>query len=215
MSGGSLEKAMFIAGGGCAPLTVQYNPVNFKFDKKVSWKEHNEQGQEGSLEFQTNSPASMSCELHFDTTKDGVDVREVWVNKLLAMTNPDVAVVGEQGSKKRPPKVEFTWGSFKLLGVIESLSVTYLMFSTQGTPLRAKVAVKMKEWGAEKYYGAGEGTSYSPAPVKLVTAKAGDTPTAVAAREGVDFRVVCELNGISDPNGALSAGDQIMISNDQ
>jgi hypothetical protein len=212
MSGGKLNKAVFRPVGPCAPLTVQYNPVNFKFDKSVSWKEHSEQGQEGSLEFQTNSPASMSCELHFDTTKDGADVRLVWVNKLLAMTNPDVVVGGEQGMKRRPPKINFLWGEFKLLGVIESLSVTYLMFSTNGTPLRAKVAVKMKEWGAEKYYGEGEGTSYAPAPVKFVTAKAGDTVSTVAAREGVDFREICALNNLPDPGHEFAAGDKIMTS---
>ena len=66
-SGGSgVSKAVFFAeaeGGASKSFTVQYNPKDFKFDKKVSWKEHDDQGQEGSLEFQKATPATMSMEL--------------------------------------------------------------------------------------------------------------------------------------------------------
>ena len=50
MSGG---KAIFqdLEGGGT--FTVQYNPKEFKADKSVSWKEHDDQGQsKAPLEFQ-------------------------------------------------------------------------------------------------------------------------------------------------------------------
>ena len=102
-SGGSgVSKAVFFAeaeGGASKSFTVQYNPKDFKFDKKVSWKEHDDQGQEGSLEFQKATPATMSMELIFDTTHDKSDVRTVWVNRLLSLTIPVVKPVGGQAGQ--------------------------------------------------------------------------------------------------------------------
>jgi hypothetical protein len=213
MSG--VKKARFESEDGPS-FETQYNPKDFKFDKKVSWKEHTDQGKEGSLEFQKNTPASMSMDLHFDTTHNQGDVRETWVNKLLALTNPSKEPKkGEAKSlkKKRPPKVTFSWGTFKMIGVIEQLIVTYLMFSSEGTPLRAKVQVKMKEWAPETYKdGTGaSGDWYGSEPTKLVTVKSGQTVTAVAAENDADWREICDDNGWDNPLEQVKAGVTAMI----
>ena len=219
-SGGSgVSKAVFFAessGGGSKSFTVQYNPKDFKFDKKVSWKEHDDQGQEGSLEFQKATPATMSMELLFDTTHDKSDVRTVWVNRLLSLTNPVVSPVGgEAGNieKSRPPKVTFAWGKFEMFGVIESLNVSYMMFSAEGTPLRAKVAIKMKEWSPENYADgeAGARSGYGSAPIKLVTVQAGETLTSLAAKHGVDPKKLAADNGCDNPLEDVKAGVKALI----
>lgn len=214
ISGGSVDKAWFYNDDTGDWFEVQYNPVNFKFNKPVSWKEHDDQGKEGSLEFQKASPASMSMELTFDTTHDGSDVRTAWVNLLLYLTNPLVpAGSGEQSclEKKRPPKVWFRWGKFKLLGVIESVDATYLMFSPEGTPLRAKVTVKMKEWNPEDYDNGGGGSYYESEPVSLVTVGPGETITAVALANDADWREICDKNNINDPMDDVGSGDTVMV----
>ena len=107
-SGGSgVSKAVFFAegsGGGTQSFTVQYNPKDFKFDKKVSWKPSEEQGQESTLEFQKATPANMSMELIFDTTHDKSDVRTVWVHQLLALTNP--VITGWLSRLTNPPMLK-------------------------------------------------------------------------------------------------------------
>ncbi len=212
MSGG-VKKARFESEFG-GSFETQYNPKDFKFDKKVTWKEHKDQGKEGSLEYQKNTPASMSMDLHFDTTHNNTDVREKWVNKLLALTNPgDTPASGEAQklSKERPPKVTFSWGSFQMIGVIEQLSVTYVMFSSEGTPLRALVQVKMKEWAPETYED-GDGTGwYDSAPTQLVKVKSGQTVTAVALENGVDWRELCDDNGWDDPLEQVKAGVTALV----
>ena len=45
----------------------------------------------------------------------------------------------------RPPYVDFEWKDIKFQGVMEKVSVTYLMFKADGTPLRAQVDVTLKE----------------------------------------------------------------------
>lgn len=189
-SGGSVTKATFESEDGTS-FSVQYNPKDFKFSKSAQWQEHTEQGKVGSLEFQSTGVASMECELIFDTTKDGSDVRQKWVNPLLNFMYPTQdAKSGEQSNlpKKRPPKVTFTWGEFTLTGIIESANVTYLMFSASGTPLRAQVSVKMKEWKTNKYPTSGQ------SPVKLVDIQAGQTVTAIALQYNTTTRAIMNDN---------------------
>jgi len=211
MSGGSLTKAIFSGENGTT-IPVQYNPTNFQFSKPVSWKEHDDQGKESTLEYQKNSPASMSCELLFDGTATGEDVRATWVGGMLSFTNPSVPLKGEP-KKMRPPIVTFLWGDFQFKGVIESLDVTYMMFSTSGSPIRAKVGVKMKEWTPEAEYSGGAGAAgYGLGKVKLVTVGAGDTITSIAMANGTTAQAICDANNVSDPVN-ISVGMVLAIYN--
>ena len=211
--GSSVEKAWIWNWDTGSWWDVQYNPKEFKFDEPVSWTEHDDQGQESALEFQKSSPATMQMELIFDTTSDGNDVRLAWVNKLLELTNATISPsTGEATSldKKRPPKVSFIWNSFELIGVIESVNATYTFFSADGTPLRATVTVKMKEWAPEEYAASGSQTAgYGTTPVQLVQLQAGQTITAVALDMGTTTQAICDANNIDDPlnvpNGTVVA----------
>jgi len=211
--GGSVTKAVFQPENGGA-FQVQFNPTQFQFNKAVEWSPHDDQGQESTLEFQKNSPASISMELYFDTTHESMgDVRQKWVNGLLNMTNPSVTPSdGQAGdiTKKRPPKVTFIWGAFTMVGVLKKVDATYLMFSSSGLPVRAKVAVEMMEWKPEEYAAGSGGGTLSSKPVQLVTVGAGETVTAVALRMGMSTKEFCEKNNIDDPTadhtGATFAG---------
>jgi hypothetical protein len=202
--GSNVSKAWFFNIDGGEYFEVQYNPTTFQFDQAATWNEQEEAGKKSPLEFQKIPPAQVGMELLFDTTHDGSDVRTSWVNKLLFLTNPiHEAQDGQaqQVQKKRPPRIWFQWGSNRIVGVIESVNTTYLMFSPDGKPLRAKCVVKIKEWpDDEKAYENGSGGSmYDSTPVQLVTMRAGETVTAVALRMGTSTAALCEQNGIDDP----------------
>ena len=188
----SVSKAQFCAETGTFP--VQYNPVNFKFDKPVSWKEHDEQGQESKLEFQKAQPANITMELFFDTTNSGGDVRTSWVNKLLELTNP---VIPDESDceKMRPPIVEFMWGAFFFTGVVESVNATYTMFSQSGNPLRAKVQLKMKEWTPDNSYSSGGGANgLSSEKTQLVTVQAGQSLSQIASSNNTTQQAIQSAN---------------------
>jgi len=213
--GGSVEKAWFSNEDTGEYFEVQYNPKEFKFDKPVQWQAHDEQGVESTLEFQKAQPASMQVELYFDTTSDGSDVRNSWVNQLLKLTNPSVSPTDGEAAelgKQRPPRVAFVWGEFDLVGVIEAVNVTYLMFSSDGTPLRAKVQVKLKEWTPTNDYSGGGGSAgYATSSVKLVQLQAGQTITAVAIANGTTAQAICDANGIDDPIDGAQPGDMLAV----
>ena len=200
MSG--VSKAMFIGLDGGETFEVQYNPKELKFDKPVSWKEHDNQGKAGTLEFQKVTPATIQIELVFDTTKDYSDVRDMWVNKLLSLTNPEVAPTDGEGAemgKKRPPLVMFWWGDFDFVGVIEDVNSSFIMFHTNGNPLRAKVTVKMKEWTPRSDYASGgDSEGYGSESVQLVQLAAGQTVSSLAAQYGTTAQAIGAANNLSD-----------------
>ena len=203
-------KASFIDLDLGRTFSVQYNPKEFKVDKAVSWKEHDDQGQTNAgLEFQKGAPLIVTMELLFDTTHDGSDVRNR-VQGLMAFTNADVPATGEGADKKRPPRLQFTWGSFTITCVIESLNVSYVMFSSSGHPIRARVSLKLKEWDPKDAFGSGGGSGISGAKVKLVTAGAGATASSLAAQHGSTSRQIMSDNNIED-GMEIPAGTEIKI----
>ena len=209
MSGG---KAIFqdLEGGGT--FTVQYNPKEFKADKSVSWKEHDDQGQgKAPLEFQKGGPLVVTMDLYFDTTNEGnSDVRAKWVNKLLYLTNP---LIPDQNDtdKKRPPKVLFSWGGFKVTCVVESVNTTYLMFAESGNPVRARCTVKLKEYEVKDFEAGSGGSHIAGTKVKLVTSSGG-TASSIAAANGISTAALLAANpSISDPMD-VPAGMTLNIS---
>ena len=199
-------------------FTVQYNPKEFKVDKKVSWKEVDEQGKDPSpLEFQKGSPRTITMELMFDTTVEETetDVFSVWVEQLLAMTNADATpATGEatdQG-KERPTTVRFEWGTFELTGVIESITTTYTLFSAAGTPMRAKCQVKMKEWDPDAFlYADMGGARWDGNEIRLVEAKSEQLPADLAIQNNTTTQQVCKDNNIDDPTKPFEGGEEIVV----
>jgi hypothetical protein len=199
-------------------FTVQYNPKEFKVDKKVSWKEVDEQGKDPSpLEFQKGSPRTISMELMFDTTNEETetDVFAYWVEQLLAMTNadstPQTGEATDQG-KERPTTVRFEWGTFELTGVIESITTSYTLFSSSGTPLRAKCQVKMKEWDPDAFVYADMGAGrWEGNEIKVIETKPGQTPTQLAQENNTTTQQVCKDNNIDDATQPFEGGEQVVV----
>lgn len=198
-------KAKFISLDTGTTFEVQYNPKEFKVDKSLTWEESKTQGQSGNtLQFQKGAPMTASFDLVFDTTADGnQNVQTTWVNSLLALTNSEVdAPSGEakELSKQRPHALMFQWGNFQMDCVIESVNVTYLMFSSSGDAVRARCSVKLKEWTKPAGFSAGSGGKANAADkVKLVQAQGGQTLSQIAASNGTTTQALAVANNISDP----------------
>lgn len=119
---------------------AQFNPKELSVDKQVPWKKHKtSEADNPTLEFTAAEPKTLSVELLFDTFENGTSVQElISPLEILATVDP---------MKKRPPLVRFTWGNALpvFTGVIESINVKYTLFLPDGTPVRAAVAVAVKE----------------------------------------------------------------------
>ena len=139
---GSLE-----AGQEGIKVTAQFVPKELQVDKSVSWqKQQKSFADQPNLEFTSADGRTMSLGLLFDGYETGKSVQENvdTLLKLASIQKPD----SKKADEKRPHKVTVAWGQNKLppfMGVIESVSTKYTMFSSDGTPLRATCTVKLKE----------------------------------------------------------------------
>jgi len=144
-------------------VTAQYNPQELQIDQNVPWKKPDAANQTGSqkapkggddpiaLEFTGAEGRTMTVELLFDGAEGDKSPRYVNVQKQIAILETLARVRDPKSTKeneRRPHQCVVAWGSNGLPSfkcVIESLSTKYLMFDRDGTPLRAKCTVKLKE----------------------------------------------------------------------
>ncbi len=146
MSAVGSEKAYFINDDGGATFYVQFNPKEMKLDESAAWKESKEfQVDKPLVEFDRGKASSLTMELIFDTTDSGDDVRDKWTSKLAGFVAVTVSDTKNVHEATRPPRCTFNWGSFSFPAVIEKVSTSFIMFASNGNPLRAKVSITLKE----------------------------------------------------------------------
>ncbi len=145
MAGGH-KKASFTNLDAGASFQVQFNPKEFKLDETAAWKDSDEFQQEKPLlTFDRGKPSVVTMELIFDTTDTGECVELMFVREVRSLLSVTVEETKDGKTIKRPPHVKFEWKDFTFDCIVEKVSVTYLMFKADGTPLRAKVNVTLKQ----------------------------------------------------------------------
>lgn len=107
-------------------------------------------------------------------------------------------VAGEGGA---PPKCKFVWGNFAFVAITESADVTFTMFLPNGTPVRAKAKLKMKQVEEQSLYPPQNPTTRSVAR-KLWVVREGETLDWIAYQEYRDpslWRHLAEINNLDNP----------------
>ncbi len=215
-------KAYFTNVDGGGTFYCQFNPKELKLEDTASWKPSDEQGKSKPLlTYEKGQPAVLSMDLVFDTTDTGGSVQGR-IDALRAFLAATVTEKDEGGESKRPPHVDFHWNSFTFKGVVEKLSVSVLMFKADGTPMRAKVSITMKERSEGAGGGTGAGSAvtlssansiFKGAAVSATTVKAqpNQTLTQAAAANNTDFRTLAKANPqITDPMN-VPAGTELVV----
>jgi hypothetical protein len=124
-------------------LQAQFNPKEISVDRVVNWAQQPKQGP-ADLEYVSSGPMTMAFELLFDGFETGTPVQPN-ISKLQQFCDVDPGL-------KRPPRIRVVWGLPRTSGVIpafdgviEALSVRYVMFDANGVALRATVNLRLKE----------------------------------------------------------------------
>jgi hypothetical protein len=124
-------------------LDAQFNPKEVSVDRAMEWHLQPQQGP-ADLEFSTSGGATMAFELMFDGFETSTSVQPQ-VAKLHQLCDIDSGL-------KRPPKVRIIFSNPRrpgiipaFEGVVELLSIKYLMFDPNGVPLRATVQLRLKD----------------------------------------------------------------------
>jgi hypothetical protein len=152
MNQSPLAKAEIKIGQDGQPFAVQFNPTSLQVEITNSIHQQGEAG--GTNQVSTQSSAKMGLDLLFDTSGSGEDVRSKTRALRAAVRAPQEpgaspAAAAEAGAAFVPPLLTFQWGTFLFAGIAESYRETLDFFSADGVPLRAQVALSLKEQAGE------------------------------------------------------------------
>jgi len=191
-------------------IPLRFNPTEYQLQKSNNFAEIAIPGLESPpIQFIRGAAEKLSLELLVDTTDTLEDVRIRYTNKLRGLMNIDP----KSGAKQHaPPIVRFSWDRQVFLGVVESLTITYQLFTEKGVPLRAKLSVVLKEYRPAAVQIKGMKKS-SPNVEKAYTAKRGDTLSSIAGavyRDPTQWRAIATANSIQDPR-ELRPGTALQI----
>lgn len=198
-----LTHAQLIPMNGAQPdtanaLPVQFNPATLKVGLSNTLKaDDHGAGRDTAAQFVDKSSSSLTVDLIFDTTLDNSDVRL----KTKAIADRFMKPRDEGGDKpKAPKKCLFQWGAFTFEGMVESYDETLDFFAPEGIPLRATLALKLKEDRFQFETRAVQAQKratpkFSPSGPKTSV----DRSTQAAGQPATDWRATALFNGIESP----------------
>ncbi len=117
------------SGGSGDAIPVHFNPESLQY--VITNNLRNTGSGNATKQHVSESTGKLTLELLYDTTDTGEDVR-LHTIKVAKFMEP-------AGSDKTPPVVEFEWGLYNFVGMVESYKEKLDLFSADGVPLRAVV----------------------------------------------------------------------------
>ncbi len=194
-------------------MVVQYNPNELSLSKGVQFAEVGIPGLDVPLQqFVRGEAETLSVDLFFDTTEHGMG-EDNNVKPVTLLTDQFYQLVRIDRDSGAPPVCRFTWGETGFpgsnlsgswgsrrrengfQGIVESVSQKFTLFSPLGTPLRATVSLRMRE-----YQTLAQAVEMAAERVRLVDEN--QTLDQIANREYNDpsrWRELADFNNISDP----------------
>ena len=203
--------------------TVQFNPASLKvsYTNKLQDDEAKADPKKSTGQAKQNTrstTAKLDTEIVFDTTDTGADVRKgesAKALKTMAVTQAPApsANKGDSPSQLPPAVVEFRWGSFAFVGLIESYNETLDFWSAEGVPLRSTIQISMTESPSDVKEDSVKVALNTFEASKIIQAPAGGRGiSAIASDSGNPgaARALAAANGIEDMR--LSAGGSVGVS---
>lgn len=192
-------------------FTVQFNPTEFQRNKGAQIAEVGIPGLDSPiLQFVRGQNERLTVNLFFDTTADGMGEGATDVQ---TMTGLFYQLVKIQPETHAPPRVRFTWGkAIDFTAVVESVQQTFNLFSPDGIPLRATLAVTFRENRSLRDQ-INELRWQSSDHTKVHVVQRGETLSSIAAKEYQNpsaWRPIADANQIYSP-GQLRPGMTLRI----
>ncbi len=190
-------------------FNVLFNPSEYVINSSNTYATRQIPGlNHNVVQFISGNAATLSMTLFLDThgqaalintsTVAGKTPEPEDVRVSVAKLSSALAIAG---SLHAPPLVLFAWGSLKFTGVLENLSVSYVMFMPDGKPVRARAEVTFRAALTPKQ-DLVKTPRESPDRTKRRVLEEGMQLWHLAQREYGDpaqWRVIADANGIINP----------------
>lgn len=187
-------------------IPLRFNPAEYQLQKSNNFAEIPIPGLESPpIQFVRGACEKLTAELLVDTSDTLEDVRDKYVNKLRGLLRIN-------GELHAPPIVRFVWSKQDFKGVVESLNITYVLFTPEGVPLRAKLSLALKEYRPVAIQ-VKDTQKTSPDLEKTWVVRRGDTLSNIAAsvyRDAGVWREIAKANDIQDPR-AIEPGSVLTL----
>jgi hypothetical protein len=204
---------------------IQFNPDSLKvsFANSLKTNEGGDQNGTQAIQFAGSGTTKLAVTLYFDVTAELPDGLPA-VNDVRTLTQRVAYFItaSKEGSgrstKYIPPATRFIWGTFIFDGVMESMEETLEIFSAEGRPLRASVAIGLTRQeitefkfaqGAPDPPGATRRGGAAPGTAPLTEAPSGSNLQSMAASQpggsgggaGLSggWQAIAAANGIENP----------------
>lgn len=141
------------------PVSVQFNPTSLQL-KLTNKVEGGRSRARQRRQHNGSGSTVLSMELVFDSADDGTDAAPVSVRTKTAIVEKYVVPLTD--GSETPPRLRFEWNDLVVSGIVENLNIDFDLFAADGTPLRAKVRLSIKEQEAKyQFLEAGAGNRNS------------------------------------------------------
>ncbi len=190
-------------------LQVLFNPEEYTINKDNNIAAQAIPGLSGpQLQFVHGNLRTLEMELFFDTydtpTLPKRDVREE--------TNKIVRLMAIDSELHAPPVLQVSWASLQLDCVLARVSQKFIMFSDDGTPVRARLTVTFNEF-IDTTREAKEVNRQTADFSKVYVVTQGETLSGIAGKLYGDpqiWRPIALANKIADPR-AIFAGQSLQV----
>ena len=176
-------------------IPLRFNPTDYKLSKSNTFAEITIPGLETPpLQYVRGGSETLAVQALVDTSDTLDNVRTSYVDAVRNLMRPD-------SREHAPPVVRFVWDEAVFTGVMEKLDVNYVLFHSDGVPLRAQLDITLKEFRPAAQQVMDPPRS-SPTVEKSVIARRGDTLASIAGqvyRRPDAWRELARANGITDP----------------
>jgi hypothetical protein len=176
-------------------IPLHFNPTEYQITKANVFAEIPIPGLETPLiQYVRGDSEKLSLEALVDTSQTLADVRVTYVEKLRRLMSINA-------KEHAPPLVAFVWDRPVLTGVLENLVVSYVLFTPDGIPIRAKLTMSLREYRSAAIQTA-QTPQHSPNVEKRYLVRRGDTLASISQalyRSPAHWRELAAANGITDP----------------
>jgi len=205
-SGKAILEILVPAGVEDPVIPLKFNPTEYQLQKSNNFADIVIPGLETPpIQYVNGAGEKLTAELMADTSDTLEDVRERYVTKLRNLMNIN-------SDLHAPPIVRLTWDGEVFKGVVESLNISYVLFTPEGVPIRAKINLVLKEYRTVEDQVA-QRPRFSPDVEKTHVVRRGDTLASIAVlayNDASQWREVARNNGIVDPR-TLTPGQALQL----
>jgi hypothetical protein len=204
-----LEKVQLLVPSTGLKITAMFNPEEYTINKDNNFAAQPIPGLSAPLvQFVSGNVRSLEMELFFDT----YDTPDLPKEDVRDYTDAVIGLMAVDSELHAPPVVTVSWSSLQFVGVLVKASQKFVMFTDDGTPVRARVNVTFYEY-VDVEQESKEVNRQTADFTKLYVVGDNDTLSGIAGKLYNDpgaWRAIAIANGIDDPE-QIATGDSLLV----